>query len=117
MILATAGVYALMSFTVARRTSEIGIRAALGASPRRIVTDTFARAFTQVAVGLLVGSIPAALPVSALGPEVGGSAGTEVAIATGVASTMLVAIVTAIACMFPARRALRIQPTDALKST
>ncbi|HUQ89308.1 MAG TPA: ABC transporter permease [Vicinamibacterales bacterium] len=117
MILATAGVYALMSFTVARRTSEIGIRVALGANPRRIVIDTFARAFMQVTIGLVLGSIPAALIVSALGPEVGGSAATEVAIGIGIASTMLVAVVTAIACVFPARRALTIQPTDALKTT
>ena len=65
MILATAGVYALMSFTVARRTAEIGIRVALGANPRRIVMTTFARALTQVAIGLLVGSIPAGLLVPA----------------------------------------------------
>ncbi len=106
-----------MSFTVARRTSEIGIRVALGANPRRIVTDTFAGAFAKVTIGLVLGSIPAAVIVSALGPEVGGSAATEVAIATGVAATLLVAIVTALACVFPARRALRIQPTDALKTT
>ena len=55
MILATAGVYALMSFTVARRTAEIGIRVALGANPRRIVTSTFARALTQVTIGLVLG--------------------------------------------------------------
>jgi len=116
MILATAGVYALMSFTVARRTSEIGIRVALGANPRRVVRETFARAFAQVMIGLVLGSIPAALIVSALGPEVGGSTANEVAIGTGVVATMLVAIVTAIACVFPARRALRIQPTDALKA-
>jgi len=117
IILATAGVYALMSFTVARRTAEIGIRIALGANPRRVVTSTFARAFTQVTIGLILGGIPAGLIVASLGPEVAPAAGTEVAIGTCIAATSLVAIVTLLACVFPARRALTIQPTDALKST
>jgi predicted permease len=117
MILAVAGVYALMSFTVARRTAEIGIRVALGANPRRIVTSTFARAFTQVTIGLVLGGIPAAAIVAAIGPEVAATNGNEVAIWTCLASLLLVAIVTAFACVFPAHRALRIQPTDALKTT
>jgi len=70
IILATAGVYALMSFTVSRRTSEIGIGLALGASSRRIVMTTFARALSQVAIGLVVGSVPAVMLVTGLGPEV-----------------------------------------------
>ena len=117
MILATAGVYALMSFTVARRTAEIGIRVALGADPRRIVTATFARAFTQVTIGLVLGGIPAAAIVAAIGPEVAATNGGEVAIWTCLVSLVIVAIVTAIACVFPARRALKIQPMDALKTT
>jgi putative ABC transport system permease protein len=116
MILATAGVYALMSFTVARRTQDIGIRAALGADPRRIISSTFAGAFTQVTIGLVVGGIPAAALVAAMGPEVAATNGNEVAIWTCLLSLLLVASVTALACVFPARRALRIQPTDALKS-
>jgi hypothetical protein len=107
IILATAGVYALMSFTVARRTQEIGIRVALGANPRRIVTSTFARGVMQVALGLL----------AAIGPEVAATNGSEVAVWTCLISVGLVAIVTAIACVFPARRALRIQPIDTLKTT
>ena len=117
MILATAGVYALMSFTVSRRTAEIGIRVALGADPRHIVTATFARAFTQVTIGLVLGGIPAAAIVAAIGPEVAATNGSEVTIWTCLVSLAVVAIVTAIACVFPARRALRIQPTDALKTT
>jgi putative ABC transport system permease protein len=116
MILAMAGVYALMSFTVARRTAEIGIRVALGANPRHIVTSTFARVFTQVTIGLLLGGIPAAAIVAAIGPEVAATNGNEVAMWTCLASLVLVAIVTALACVFPARRALTIQPTDALKT-
>lgn len=117
LVLATAGVYALMSFTVARRTSEIGIRVALGANPSRIVLGTFGRALAQVTAGVVVGSIPAAMLVSGLGPEVGAGYGKEVAVITGVGSTLLVAAITMTACVFPARRALRIQPTDALKTT
>lgn len=117
IILATAGVYALMSFTVSRRTAEIGIRVALGARPGRVVWNTFARALAQVSIGLVAGSIPAGLIVWTLGPEVSATNGTEVAIATGALSTILVAIMAALACIAPARRALGIQPTDALKST
>ena len=58
LLLSLAGVYALMSFTLSRRTREIGIRAALGAAPRRIVTTIFSRAFRQVAIGIAVGCVP-----------------------------------------------------------
>jgi putative ABC transport system permease protein len=117
IILATAGVYALMSFTVSRRTSEIGIRLALGANPRRIVMTTFARALAQVGGGLLIGAIPATVVVTGLGPEVAPNAGTQVAIGTIMLALLAVGGISAIACVAPARRALRIQPTDALKST
>ncbi|HYB95874.1 MAG TPA: ABC transporter permease [Vicinamibacterales bacterium] len=117
LVLATAGVYALMSFTVSRRTAEIGVRVALGAKPSRILWTTFGRSMLQVALGVLLGSIPAALLVAALGPEVSAENGTNVAIATGVMATVTVCAITAIACIAPARRALKIQPSDALKTT
>ena len=115
-ILATAGVYALMSFTVSRRTAEIGIRVALGANPRRIVTSTFSRALTQVTIGLVLGILPAAAVVASVGPQIAPTASAEVTIGISVAATLLVTPVTALACVFPARKALTIQPTDALKS-
>ncbi|HWI16215.1 MAG TPA: ABC transporter permease [Vicinamibacterales bacterium] len=117
IILATAGVYALMSFTVSRRTAEIGIRVALGARPGRVVWNTFSRALAQVTVGLVAGSVPAAFLVWTIGPEVSATNGSQVALWTGVVSTLIVAIMAAVACIGPARRALRMQPTDALKST
>jgi len=60
--LAVAGVYALMSFTVARRRREIGIRAALGVDPRRLLLDIFSRALRQLGLG--ASSACAARPVS-----------------------------------------------------
>lgn len=116
LLLATAGVYALMSFTVSRRTSEIGIRVALGANPRRIVLSTFGRALAQVGLGLVAGGIPAGVLVATMGPEMSADAGTELAVAIGIASTLLVAGITMLASVLPARRALHIQPTDALKA-
>ena len=116
LLLATAGVYSLMSFTLARRTREIGIRAALGAAPRRIVTAIFARAFAQVGLGVAAGSVPGAALVAFGAPEVARGGGAMVAlIATGVVAALL-GVIALFACAVPARRALRIQPTDALRA-
>jgi putative ABC transport system permease protein len=117
LVLATAGVYALMSFTVERRTVEIGIRLALGASAGRIVFTTFSRGLGQVGLGVLVGSAPAAAIAVSLGPEVAvHSDATTAALICSLAAGIMIAVAAA-ACYGPARRALRIQPTDALKST
>lgn len=117
LLLAIAGVYALMAFTVARRTPEIGIRLALGASTRRIVWSTFSRALAQVGLGVLIGSLPAVVLVRNLASEVSAVAdSTTVAVACLVATGVVLAA-TAMACVGPARRALRVQPTDALKAS
>ncbi len=118
LVLATAGMYALMAFTVARRTTEIGIRLALGADPRRIVLATFGRALAQIGAGVLIGAVPAAVIVAGLAPEVSSSTKGNVAAAVicGIAALFMV-LVTTFACAVPARRALRIQPIDTLKAT
>ncbi len=106
LLLAATGIHALMAFTVARRTREIGIRAALGARPRRVMTKVFARAMLQISLGVLVGSILAALW--------GLNSAREVGVLLAAIGVMLT--VGLIACAVPLRRALRIQPTEALRA-
>lgn len=106
MLLSAMGIHALMSFTVARRTREIGIRAALGAGPRRIVIGVFARALLQIGLGLAVGSGLAVLA--------GVDSARQLLLLIGANLVMLVVGVAA--CAVPVRRALRINPADALRA-
>ena len=115
LLLSSAGVYSLLSFTLSRRTREIGIRAALGAAPRRIVTAIFSRAFGQIGLGILAGSVPGFLLVAMGAPEVAQGGGSGLALVATIAVAAFIAGVTALACLVPARRALRIHPTEALR--
>ena len=106
LLLSATGIHALMSFTVARRTREIGIRTALGASPRSIVGGIFSRALLQMSAGVVVGTGLAAL--------LGLGSTRDVLLVLGADVVMLV--VGLAACAVPLRRALRIDPTEALRS-
>jgi putative ABC transport system permease protein len=106
VLFALIGIYALVSFTVAQRAREIGIRAALGANPRRILVAIFARALLQIGLGLLAGSALVSLTI-ARNPD---GLRLVTAVALALAATGL------IACFIPAMRALRIQPTEALRA-
>ena len=110
LLLSAAGIYALMSFTVAQRTREIGIRAALGANPRRILLSIFGRVMRQLALGLLVGSLLSAALFSGAGFRFG----RMTAFLLAVAALML--IVGLLAALGPARRSLRIQAIEALRA-
>jgi predicted permease len=106
LLLSATGIHALMSFTVARRTREIGIRAALGAHPRRIVAGVFARAFLQIGAGILAGSGLVALM----------GLGSARQILLLLAADAVLFLVGLTACAVPVRRALRIDPMEALRA-
>src|SRR5690606_15961681 len=63
LLFALIGIYALTSFTVTRRTREIGIRATLGAGPRRILVALFSRALLQIGAGIVLGATLVSLTV------------------------------------------------------
>lgn len=112
LLLSAAGLYALMAFTVAQRRREIGIRAALGAPRSQLMTSVFRRAFWQVSAGSAAGMM-AALLVGRYVPieQVGGL--PVPGILPGTTAFML--LVGVFAALGPARRALRLEPTEALR--
>ena len=110
LLLSAAGIYALMSFTVARRTREIGIRTALGADARRILGGVFSAALRQLAAGVVLGTFFGGVLVFGSGIPRAGEAAGLVAAAAGV-----FLCVGLLAALGPARRGLRIQPMEALR--
>jgi putative ABC transport system permease protein len=111
LMLSSAGIYALMSFTVSQRRKEIGIRMALGADSRRIVASIFSRALLQLAAGAGLGAtLGVALERASGGNLMRGNA------AVGLSAVGLVIMTVGfLAALGPARRSLRIEPTEALR--
>jgi len=111
LLLSAGGISAMMSFAVTQRRREIGIRTALGASRREIVTSIFSRSTRQLGIGLLIGTAGSALLDRLAGGEL--LAGAVVPILAFVAVIMLLSGLLATAG--PTRRALAIQPMEALR--
>jgi putative ABC transport system permease protein len=119
LLLSLAGIYAVLSFIVARRTREIGVRVALGASQRRIIVAIFRRPLIQVAVGVGVGGILIALATEGLAHSEMSNAGSGMSVAVLVqliAYGALMFGVCLLACVVPTRRALSVEPTEALRA-
>jgi putative ABC transport system permease protein len=112
LVLSAAGLYALMSFTVTRRRREIGIRTALGARPGRMLASIFARALWQIAAGVAVGVAVALVLHRRLNIEVEG--GWHI---PGIlpAAALFIMTIGLLAAAGPARRAVRVDPTEALR--
>lgn len=119
LLLSLAGIYSVMSFTVSRRTREIGIRLALGSDPRRVSLAIFRRPLIQTALGITLGSAYAALltKVVVVGDEaavVGGFWPRGAALVAVYA--LVITCVCFLACVVPLRRALGVEPTEALRA-
>ena len=114
LILASIGLYGVMSYFVARRTGEIGIRMALGATRGSVVAVVMRNAGWQVGLGLLLG-IPAALLAGHLmASQLYGVGAYDPAAFIG--ATLVLAACAALAGFIPARRAASIEPMQALRN-
>jgi len=112
LVLSLVAIYAVMSFAVSRRTREIGVRVALGATPRRIIGAVFAQPLRQLGMGLLAGAL---LVWVLLGGVDSAPTANQFLILGGYTALMMA--VCMIACVVPTRRALAVQPTEALRDT
>jgi putative ABC transport system permease protein len=113
LILASIGIYGVLAYSVAQRTSEIGLRMALGAQPHQVLRLVLKQGMLLALVGATVGVV-VALPVARLasGLLYGVSATDPL---TYAAITLLLMGVALLACYLPARRATRIDPLVALR--
>ncbi len=114
LVLASVGLYGITSYTVARRTNEIGLRMALGANRRNIMRLVLRGAFAQVALGLAIG-----IPIALLGARFVANQLFEVRPYDPLSIVLAVAVLSiaaALAGFIPAYRAAAIDPMQALRT-
>jgi putative ABC transport system permease protein len=111
ILLSSAGTYSLMSFTVARRRREIGIRAALGASRNRLLVGIFSRVLAQLGAGAVLGLIAAV----GLQQILEGDILRNYRAMLLPLVVLLMMTIGVVATIGPARQGLRIQPIEALR--
>lgn len=113
LLLAALGIYGVVAYSIERRTTEIGLRMALGASSRSLIGMVMRQGLTPVLVGLLVGAAAAVALGRMLASLLFGVQASNPAVIAAVSAVLLVT--GALACAVPARRATRIDPMLALR--
>ncbi|HUK31528.1 MAG TPA: ABC transporter permease, partial [Candidatus Acidoferrum sp.] len=113
LVLTCIGLYGTLSFSVARRTNEIGVRMALGASPHNIFTLVIGQGIRLTIIGLFVGAAGAIASGYLLASLLFGVKRADPVTLAGVALLLLAAAV--LACYVPARRAMGVNPLVALR--
>jgi predicted permease len=112
-LIAAVGLYGVMAYSVSRRTQEIGIRVAVGATPRSILSLVMERGLVLAGIGMAIGLVVALLSTRVVSILLFGVTPTDPAVFVGV--PLLLGAVSALACYLPARRALKVDPLTALR--
>jgi putative ABC transport system permease protein len=114
LVLAAIGVYGLISYSVAQRTREIGIRVALGARPGQVVAPIVREGMTLAVIGVALGIAGAAAVTRLIASFLFGVEPNDPLTFAAVAALLL--LVALLASYVPSRRALRVDPLTALRA-
>ena len=114
LLLAAIGIYGVMAYAVGRRTRELGVRSAMGATPRQLARDVLGRGLWLTVAGAAVGLAAGVFAARALEGLLFGVTATDAV--TFAAAPVVLAAVALAACVAPARRASRVDPVIALRA-
>ena len=114
LLLSAVGIYGLVSFSVSQRTAEMGVRLALGATPRQVGGLVMRHGLLLAILGVTIGLAVAAAAGRALATLLYETSPTDPLVFGGLATVLLT--VAALACYVPARRAMRVDPVQALRA-
>ena len=114
LLLAAVGVYGLISFTVTQRVPEIGVRLALGASPRQVFRQVIGQGLRLAIIGIIAGLAATAAATTLVRGLLFNTSATDPVVY--ISLSLLLLAIAALACYVPARRAMRVDPMTALRS-
>jgi len=114
MLLAAVGLYGVIAYSVARRTREIGIRMALGATQSLVVSSVMRQGLAVAAIGLVVGGVFAAFAARRIADALYGIGSGDPA--SWITAGSVLFAVSALANLIPAWRASRVHPSEALRT-
>lgn len=114
LVLAVLGVYGVVSYAVAERTQEIGIRLALGAERARVVGMIVAQGMAGVAAGVMIGLLAALMATQLIAGLLYGVEATDMP--TFVLATSMLTVISCAACCAPALKAAVVDPVIALRA-